>query len=789
MRMKSLLTLFCVFSLQTLNALAQQRQLPLPVEEALAALHFAIFTPVDLSPDGKWVAYALQDDRRKKKPADGYADVHFSHTGVLTLALGCDIWVTDTQSGESKNLTEGKGSSWDPVWSPDGNYLAFYSDRGGMAHLWLWERETDKLRQISEEIVHPFYISETARWSADGRNILLKILPEGMTIEGARNAIVSPRDMETPGVNSPTVLVYRSSMGQKTATGDSSHDKNDLIRNRVRADLALIEVATGKVRRIAMGFSPAWYDFSPDGTNIAFTSIKGYQSQQSLQLVHDLAVASLLDARPRIIAPDILLDYTALGMTVSWSPDGKRLSYITSDSSEAVKSACFIVPAEGGEPRNVTATLPSLNSFRHAPLWDATGEYIYLLGPNSIWQINAKENKAKTPAIIPDRKIIEAVAPSGEGRFWSPDGGRSMIVVTRDERTKQEGFYQIDLTTGKQTTLLEESKSYGYSPIFNMDVSTDGKKVVFVAEDAGHSAEVWMAGVDFKNSKQVTHTNPQLAKYAMGASRVIEWQSLDGETMRGALLLPPDYQAGKRYPLIVKIYPSDNLSNYVNNFGLNNAKVGVENMQLFATRGYAVLLADSFQPKADPMRGIAKTVLPGISKLVELGIADPDRLGVMGHSNGGWATLALIVQTTRFKAAVSRAGAGNRIGHYGQLARDGSSRGVAIQEEARGMGGPPWQYPNKYIEDSSVFYLDRVQTPLLIVHGSEDNVVPSFLADEVFVGLRRLGKEVEYAKYEGEGHWEGTWGYVNQVDYLNRVIGWFDRWLKAPNPKSKAPEQ
>lgn len=99
------------------------------------------------------------------------------------------------------------------------------------------------------------------------------------------------------------------------------------------------------------------------------------------------------------------------------------------------------------------------------------------------------------------------------------------------------------------------------------------------------------------------------------------------------------------------------------------------------------------------------------------------------------------------------------------------------------MGGGPWQYPNKYTENSPLFYLDRVQAPLLIVHGTEDTAVPSFLADEIFVGLRRLGKEVEYAKYEGEGHSQISWGYINQVDYLNRIIDWFDAHLKKPEKK------
>ena len=172
------------------------------------------------------------------------------------------------------------------------------------------------------------------------------------------------------------------------------------------------------------------------------------------------------------------------------------------------------------------------------------------------------------------------------------------------------------------------------------------------------------------------------------------------------------------------------------------------------------------------MRDLAKTVLPGVNKAIDLGIADPERLGIMGASYGGYSTLALITQTTRFKAAVMHAGFGNLISDYGEMMRDGSARSITLAENGQTrMGGTPWQYRDRFIENSPVFYLDRVQTPLLITHGSKDNAVPPFLGDEIFVGLRRLGKEVTYAKYEGEDH--TLTNYPNQVDYLNRVFSWF----------------
>jgi dipeptidyl aminopeptidase/acylaminoacyl peptidase len=114
------------------------------------------------------------------------------------------------------------------------------------------------------------------------------------------------------------------------------------------------------------------------------------------------------------------------------------------------------------------------------------------------------------------------------------------------------------------------------------------------------------------------------------------------------------------------------------------------------------------------------------------------------------------------------------------MQRDGTAYQTAIMERGPGLlGGTPWQYRDRYIENSPFFYFDRVETPLLIVHGSEDTGVASFLGDELFVALRRLGKDVEYAKYEGGNHAPPYWSYPNQTDLCNRMIEWFSRYLGA----------
>jgi dipeptidyl aminopeptidase/acylaminoacyl peptidase len=203
-------------------------------------------------------------------------------------------------------------------------------------------------------------------------------------------------------------------------------------------------------------------------------------------------------------------------------------------------------------------------------------------------------------------------------------------------------------------------------------------------------------------------------------------------------------------------------------------------MQLLATRGYAVLFPDAPQSLGTPMLDLAKTVLPGINEIVNLGIADPDRVGVMGQSYGGYSTLSMITQSKRFSAAIAIAGMGDLIASYGEMDAAGSAFGTSVAEHGQDlMEGSPWQFRDRYIENSPLFFLDRVSTPLLIVHGDADRFVQPFLADEVFVGLRRLGREVTYAKYHGEGHDPMFWSYANQVDFCHRVIDWFELHLKS----------
>jgi dipeptidyl aminopeptidase/acylaminoacyl peptidase len=784
-----MLLAFGCCSVLMISVFAFAKSRPLDIRDALGTLSLAFRAPIAVSPKGAWVAYTVEDDRKRESTSDTRY-LYYTRTGVYHEAVGCDIWLTNIKTGETRNLTEGRGTSWDPVWSPDERYLAFYSDRTGVAHLWLWERERDRLRQLSDAVVRPFFNFQVVRWSPDSRRVLLKVLPEKMSVEQAADLEPSAANEVKGGAkrdSHSTVSVF-SSMSPADKVGfvdavPSVQSQPDAWANRYLADLATIDVATGRLERIVTRVRALGYWISPDGKFLSYTSFKTVRPHTQ-QDIYELSVVTLSNGKARVLVPDIEQDY---GISVSWAPDSKSLAYTT--AGPLASGDCFVVPLAGSEPRNVThGAHPPFGHNHRAPLWDADGRNVYFIssesydrsGTGTVWKASVSQGILSEVTTIDGHVLQEIVAPVSGGRFWSPDGGQSLTVSERDEATKRVGFYRIDLVTGAVTKLFEQPAFFGGDSIFTSDVSSDGQTLAYASEDASHPIDIWIAGPNFDDRRRLTTINPQLTNNSFGSSELISWHSIDGQVLQGALLLPADYQPGTRYPLVVNIYGGAYESRLLNRFGLKGS--GVDNMQILATRGYAVLLPDTPLHPETPMQDVLKTVMPGVDTVVSLGIADPDRLAVMGHSYGGYSTLALIVQTTRFRAAVDSAGISDLVSDYGYMDKTGADSSVGWAETGQGrMGGTPWQYRARYIENSPVFYLDRVTTPVLLVHGELDRSVPCEQAEEVFIGLRRLGKEVVYAKYAGEEHWPGTWNPANVTDYWNRVIDWFDRHLTPSN--------
>jgi dipeptidyl aminopeptidase/acylaminoacyl peptidase len=263
--------------------------------------------------------------------------------------------------------------------------------------------------------------------------------------------------------------------------------------------------------------------------------------------------------------------------------------------------------------------------------------------------------------------------------------------------------------------------------------------------------------------------------YVMGETRLVTWQGADGRQYKGSLLLPAGYRAGQRYPMVVWQRPSNVGSMALDVFGL----LPFTNMQILATRGYAVFYPDFPARSSRDVDRVAKEVLfPGIDRVVELGIADQDRIGVTGASWGGYSTLKLVTITDRFKAAIAESGPSNWFDAFTVMLRNGNA--FRVQEASTDMGGTPWTARQSYIDASPVFHLDKVTTPVMLLHARDhgDYSIPQSQASQVFVGLRYLNQTVSLVIFDG-GHGFGSSSLIDHTEIWNRVIGWYDRFLKS----------
>lgn len=730
---------------------AQSALEPLPVETASLANSFA---PVefDLSPDGEWVAYTLTDPRRRKLqglPSDEWKV--FTCTGTLYLLANTDLLISNVKTGQTINISSGKAANWGPSWSPDGKSLAFYSDRSGKAQVWIWERSTGKLRALTTAVVHVRSRLEKILWTPDSRQVLTKILGNTQKLDDCFDE-TSKREPFDPAARS--VYESESSAGKLPSSMDS-----------FLGDLAMLEVHTGNVKRIVRQEKIVVYSLSPAGDRVAYALPTQVKPNNQFLYTYNLIVVS-----PSTGQTERVSDFSpgAPSLPAAWSPDGGTIAYISDGE-------CFIW-SRGEKPRKVSAT-PRVR-FIQSPLWDKQGRAIYVLAENKIWRISTTEANATAITNTWNRQIRSIVGRHDGQQIWSPDG-ESIYVNTSNTVTKQEGFYRVNTRTGEFSKLSEADVSI--SPLLRA-VSHDDELMVYASENARQEQNLWVANRDFTNARQLTHINPDLDRYPAGEARLIDYSTAEGKKLQATLLLPVNYQSNRRYPLVVWVYGGSMLSANVNRYG--GAGNEHYNLQLFASRGYAVLLPDTPLAVGTPMQDLAKTVLPAVDKTIEMGVADPDRLGVMGASYGGYSTLALLVQTTRFKAAVMDVGFGSLSSMYGELLKSGAANEVSWAEQGQGrMGGPPWQFPERYMQNSPVFFLNKIETSLLISQGGLD--VSPFLADEIFVGLRRAGKKVVYVRYENEGH--GVEYPGNRIDYWNRILQWFESHLRPaaqPQPSS-----
>ena len=356
-----------------------------------------------------------------------------------------------------------------------------------------------------------------------------------------------------------------------------------------------------------------------------------------------------------------------------------------------------------------------------------------------------------------------------------PEGG--LLFSTFDERTRAGG-YARGTTDGAAgvTGLVSEAFRFRFRAR-----AEDADQLLWTRESFGTFPDLWTGGADFEAKRKLSDANPQQAEYAWGTAELVDWTSNDGTPLEGILITPDGFDPSRRYPLMVYFY--ERMSDGLHDYRAPTPGGSSVAFSFYASRGYVVFVPDIPYEVGYPGESALDAVVPGVLELLGRGFVDPARIGVQGHSWGGYQIAYMLTKTNLFAAAEAGAPVSNMTSAYGGIRwQTGMSRMFQYERTQSRIGGTLWDERDRYIHNSPLFFADKVRTPLLMMHNDEDGAVPWYQGIELFVALRRLQQPVFMLNYNGEGH--GLRRQANQEDWAVRMQQFFDHYLlDAPAPR------
>jgi dipeptidyl aminopeptidase/acylaminoacyl peptidase len=338
------------------------------------------------------------------------------------------------------------------------------------------------------------------------------------------------------------------------------------------------------------------------------------------------------------------------------------------------------------------------------------------------------------------------------------------------EWTKKGGIAEVD-PAGKGVKMLTWDDA-AYSRVSRAE---DAEVLVYTRETSIEPADYFATDATFAKSTRLTDQRPQMAKFEWSSGvRLVPYTSDKGDKLQAALFLPANYEEGKAYPTLVYFY--EKMSQTANSFAAPTSN-GF-NRALYTSQGYAVLMPDITYRVNDPGMSAVWCMVPAVKAAIATGVVDGTKVGITGHSWGGYQTAFLITQTNLFAAAIAGAPLTNMVSMYSLIYKNTGGTNQAIFESSQGrFKGGYWDNWDAYYRNSPVFFAKNVTTPLVILHNDKDGAVDFTQGVEYYNTLRRLQKPVIMLEYVGENH--GLRKPANQRDYSVRMREFFDHYLKG----------
>jgi dipeptidyl aminopeptidase/acylaminoacyl peptidase len=734
-------------------AIAQQAT-PFTAEDMLKVASVSV---LDTTEDGARVAVSI------RRPIDNESTDHrrYGDPTYLTPSRST-VEIIDTRTGVKERPFKEMVNVRDAAWSRDGKRLALLlaretntPDGFPTTSLHVWDVDKKSLAEVKP--AQAVAVNSTLAWTPDGSSLVVALRNAELDREARKSFHAL--------IDGP-IVVHKSS--------DPFLEWDLLGRNARTRSVALLDAKTGAVRAVVPQGRISSYQVARDGSFM--TIMEDVTAKTDYDTIggtdNNLKYVDMKSGESKVLIPAKDLK----GLSLRWSDDGRRFAY-------AKRGEIFVQGVDGTPARSLTpkpkpdaktakedakdaidkpATDEKKDEESFSPVsFSRDGSKLLMTSRKGWYALNVADASRKL--IVPMDEDADK-NPRISALDWAPDG--SAIYASWGARDKWErGLVRIDSDTGTITPVARDSRLYG-----GIRLTRDGTAFIGTIADGDRPADLYVADAKFSSVKRLTDLNPWIASKALPASELVSYRDADGKELYGVLRYPVGYEKGKKYPTVFELYET-----FFDN-GFNSRAA------FLANHGYAVFHPSVNLVVGHPGEAWVKGVTAAANKLIDIGVADPDRLGVHGTSYGGYATALLITQTDRFKAAINISGKVNMVSFYTDSPRLGVRNTHAPEKSQDRIGGTLWEFPERYLEHSAVLRADRVKTPLLNISGDQDPNVPASQSREMYYALRRLGKEVEWVRYVNGGHRPPN-SAAESIDFEQRILAWYDKYLKGDQKK------